>query len=304
MKKKLSIIIPVYNSTKSLNELISKITKIDLGNYEIIFVDDSSKNLETRKILSNLAKKYKKIIKVILLSKNLGRVNAIITGLKYTTGSSNIIMDDDLQHNPKYINNFLKLKHHDVVFANYSRNKDLLNNLFSYLKYLLDRYNFENKVRISSFFMINSSIKKFLINANSINAYLPGLINESTDDIISFDIKLDKRKYGSSNYNFGSKIKIIQNIFLNYSNLPFKILFLSGFVFLLISLLIGLKIIYNYIYFEPLPGWTSTLGLIIFFGSINFLYSGFTGYIILKKIQGNKPNNNNLLYVKKIIYFK
>lgn len=303
MKKKLSIIIPVYNSTKSLNELISKITKIDLDNYEIIFVDDSSKNLETRKILSNLAKKYKKIIKVILLSKNLGRTNAIITGLKYATGSLNIIMDDDLQHDPKYINNFLKLKYHDVVFANYTRNKDLLNNLFSYLKHLLDRFTFENKVRISSFFMINSFIKKFLINGNSINSYLPGLINESTDDIISLDIKLDKRKYGSSNYNFGSKIKIIKNIFLNYSNLPFKILFLSGFIFLFISLLIGLKITYNYIYFDPLPGWTSTLGLIIFFGSVNFLYSGFTGYLMLKKIRDNMPYNNNL-YVKKIIYFK
>jgi glycosyltransferase involved in cell wall biosynthesis len=301
--KKISIIIPVYNSTKSLNELISKITKIDLDNYEIIFVDDSSKNLETRKILSNLAKKYKKIIKVILLSKNLGRTNAIITGLRYATGSSNIIMDDDLQHDPKYINNFLKLKHHDVVFANYSRNKDLLNNLFSYLKYLLDRFTFENKVRISSFFMINSSIKKFLINANSINAYLPGLINESTDDIISFDIKLDKRKYGSSNYSFGSKIKIIQNIFLNYSNLSFKIIFLSGFIFLFISLFIGLKIIYNYIYFNPLPGWTSTLGLVIFFGSVNFIYSSFTGYLILKKIK-NSTLNNNLLYIKKIINFK
>jgi undecaprenyl-phosphate 4-deoxy-4-formamido-L-arabinose transferase len=301
--KKISIIIPVYNSTKSLNELISKITKIDLDNYEIIFVDDSSKNLETRKILSNLAKKYKKIIKVILLSKNLGRTNALITGLRYATGSSNIIMDDDLQHDPKYINNFLKLKHHDVVFANYSRNKDLLNNLFSYLKYLLDRFTFENKVRISSFFMINSSIKKFLINANSINAYLPGLINESTDDIISFDIKLDKRKYGSSNYSFGSKIKIIKNIFLNYSNLPFKIIFLSGFIFLFISLFIGLKIIYNYIYFNPLPGWTSTLGLVIFFGSVNFIYSSFTGYLILKKIK-NSTLNNNLLYIKKIINFK
>jgi glycosyltransferase involved in cell wall biosynthesis len=302
--KKISIIIPVYNSTKSLNELISIITKIDLDNYEIIFVDDSSKNLETRKILSNLGKKYKKIIKVIFLSKNLGRTNAIITGLRYATGSSNIIMDDDLQHDPKYINNFLKLKHHDVVFANYSRNKDLLNNLFSYLKYLLDRFTFENKVRISSFFMINSSIKKFLINVNSINAYLPGLINESTDDIISFDIKLDKRKHGSSNYNFSSKIKIIQNTFLNYSNLPFKILFLSGFIFLFISLLIGLKITYNYIYSDPLPGWTSTLSLVIFFGSVNFLYSGFTGYIILKKIKNSTLNNNNLLYIKKIINFK
>jgi glycosyltransferase involved in cell wall biosynthesis len=302
--KKISIIIPVYNSTKSLNELISIITKIDLDNYEIIFVDDSSKNLETRKILSNLGKKYKKIIKVIFLSKNLGRTNAIITGLRYATGSSNIIMDDDLQHDPKYINNFLKLKHHDVVFANYSRNKDLLNNLFSYLKYLLDRFTFENKVRISSFFMIKSSIKKFLINVNSINAYLPGLINESTDDIISFDIKLDKRKHGSSNYNFSSKIKIIQNIFLNYSNLPFKILFLSGFIFLFISLLIGLKITYNYIYSDPLPGWTSTLSLVIFFGSVNFLYSGFTGYIILKKIKNSTLNNNNLLYIKKIINFK
>jgi undecaprenyl-phosphate 4-deoxy-4-formamido-L-arabinose transferase len=150
--------------------------------------------------------------------------------------------------------------------------------------------------------MINSSIKKFLINANSINAYLPGLINESTDDIISFDIKLDKRKYGSSNYSYGSKIKIIQNIFLNYSNLPFKIIFLSGFIFLFISLFIGLKIIYNYIYFNPLPGWTSTLGLVIFFGSVNFIYSSFTGYIILKKINDNK--NNNLSYIKKIIHYK
>jgi len=110
-KKYISIIIPVFNSTRSLNELIRGILKIPLKKYEIILVDDCSENLKTQKILFNLAKKYKNIVKVIVLSKNLGRTNAVLTGLNYASGDYNIIMDDDLQHDPKYINKFLKLGH-------------------------------------------------------------------------------------------------------------------------------------------------------------------------------------------------
>ena len=302
-KKKISIIIPVYNSTRSLNVLADKISKIGLGNYEIIFVDDHSKNFETQKILSNLAKKYKTRVKIILLSKNKGRTNSVLIGLKYATGTYNIIMDDDLQHDPKYIKNFLKYTDHDIVFANYSRNKNLLNNLFSFLKYLLDRYTFANRVRVSSFFMINSFIKKIILNSEYDDPYLPGLVDSATNDIISFDIKLNKRKYGSSNYTFVKKIKILKNIFFNYSNLPYQILFYSGLVFLIISLIIGSRIIYNYIYFNPITGWASTMGMIIFFGSINFLYNGFIGYVIFKKLNAILYNRKKFLNIKKIINF-
>jgi len=300
-KKYISIIIPVFNSTKSLNELLRKILKIPIKKYEIIFVDDCSENLETQKTLTNLAKKHKNIIKVIFLSKNLGRTNAVLTGLNYASGIYNIIMDDDLEHDPKYINKFLKLKNHDVVFASYSRNKDFFNNVMSYLKYLLDKITFENKVRISSYFMINARIRKFILNTSMTNPYLPGLINSATIDIVSFNINLNKRKYDRSNFNFVKKIKIIKNIFINYSNLPYKILFFLGSSTLLISFFLGINIIYNYINYSPQPGWTSITFLVIFFSSINLIFSGLIGYITFSKLNNLSSQKNNHYYIKKII---
>ena len=303
-KEKISIIIPVYNSTKSLNELVDKISRIRLKNYEIIFVDDQSKNSKTQKILSDLAKKYKSKVKVIFLSKNVGRTKSVLVGLKYASGYYNIIMDDDLQHDPEYIKIFLKYKEHDIVFANYARKKDILNNLFSYLKYLLDRLTFNNRVRISSFFMINSSVKKIILSSPYSDPYLPGLVDAATDDIVSFDIKLNERKYGSTGYNFAKKISILKNIFFNYSNLPFKILFYFGLIFLLISTLIGFRVMYNYIYFNPISGWTSMMGVIIFFGGINFLYTGFMGYVIFKKLNFILSHKSEIINIKKIINYK
>lgn len=299
-KKYISIIIPVFNSTTSLNELLGRISKIPLKKYEIIFVNDHSENLKTQKILINLAKKYKNIVKVIFLSKNLGRTNAILIGLNYASGDYNIIMDDDLQHDPKYINKFLKLKSHDVIFADYPRNKDFINNLMSYLKHLLDKITFENNVRISAYFMINARIRKFILNTNIADPYLPGLINSATKDIVSFNINLKKRKYGRSNFNFIKKINIIKNIFLNYSKLPYQILFFLGSSALLISFFLGIKIIYNYINYSPQPGWTSITFLVIFFSSVNLIFSGLIGYITFSKLNNLSVPKNNHHYIKKI----
>jgi len=248
-----------------------------------------------------LKKKYKNIVKVIFLSKNLGRTNAVLTGLYYASGDYNIIMDDDLQHDPKYINKFLKLKNHDVILANYPRKKDFFNNVMSYLKYFLDKITFENNARISSYFMINARIRNFFLSRNMFNAYLPGLINSATEDIVSFNINLNKRKYDHSNYNFIKKVKIIKNIFINYSNLPYKILFFLGSSTLLISFFLGIKIIYNYINYTPQPGWSSIAFLVIFFSSVNLIFSGLIGYITFSKLNNLHNRKNNHYYIKKII---
>jgi hypothetical protein len=223
-----------------------------------------------------------------------------LTGLNYASGDYNIIMDDDLQHDPKYINKFLKLKNHDVIFASYSRNKDFFNNVMSYLKYLLDKITFTNKVRISSYFMINARIRKFILNTSMTDQYLPGLINSATIDIVSLNINLNKRKYNSSNFNFVKKIKIIKNIFINYSKLPYQILFFLGLSTLLISFFLGIQITYNYINYNPQSGWTSITFLIIFFSSINLVFSGLIGYITFSKLNNLSAPKNNRYYIKKI----
>ena len=72
MKDKCSIILPIFNEKKNIPILLKRIIsvqkKIKNVNLEIIFVDDSSTDGST-KILKELKKKYKKIIKVIFRKK-------------------------------------------------------------------------------------------------------------------------------------------------------------------------------------------------------------------------------------------
>ena len=100
---RLSIIIPVYNEEKTLRKIINKVKKVKLSgkiSSEIIVVNDASTD-KSLKIL----KKIKKI-KLISHKKNLGKGEAIKSGLKKASGDIILIQDADLEYNP---NDYQKL---------------------------------------------------------------------------------------------------------------------------------------------------------------------------------------------------
>ncbi len=98
---KLSIIIPCYNEKNTIETILEKILKslndYKIFNYEIIIVDDNSKD-GTIKILENL--KVKEKIKIYFHELNLGKGAAIQTALNYVTGDVTIIQDADLEYDP------------------------------------------------------------------------------------------------------------------------------------------------------------------------------------------------------------
>ena len=98
---KLSIIIPCYNEKNTIELILEKILKslndYKIFNYEIIIVDDNSKD-GTIKILENL--KVKEKIKIYFHELNLGKGAAIQTALNYVTGDVTIIQDADLEYDP------------------------------------------------------------------------------------------------------------------------------------------------------------------------------------------------------------
>jgi dolichol-phosphate mannosyltransferase len=104
---KLSIIIPVYNEENTLDEIVRRILKVKLPvKKEIIIVDDASKD-ESKSIEKELSKKHDNI-RIINHPKNLGKGNAIRTGLKYATGDMIIIQDADLEYNPEDYKDLIK----------------------------------------------------------------------------------------------------------------------------------------------------------------------------------------------------
>ena len=124
---KLSIVSPVYRAEKELEELVTRIKKsvsTEVLSLEIILVDDFSPD-ESWKEVERLAIIYPEIIGV-KLSRNFGQHYAITAGLDQAQGDYIVVMDCDLQDQPKEI---IKLYNKaqegfDVVLARRKERKD------------------------------------------------------------------------------------------------------------------------------------------------------------------------------------
>ncbi len=97
----LSIIVPLYNEEESVTPMYDAIVQsVDrMGvNYEILFVDDGSKD-NTVPIASKLAAKDKRL-RIVKFRRNYGQTPAMAAGIDNACGKTLITMDGDLQNDP------------------------------------------------------------------------------------------------------------------------------------------------------------------------------------------------------------
>jgi glycosyltransferase involved in cell wall biosynthesis len=93
----LSVIIPVYNEVKNIEEILRRVQATKLVN-EILVVDDGSQD-GTRDLLKKLD--GKKNVRVILHEKNQGKGAAVVTGMNAAKGDVILIQDADLEYDPR-----------------------------------------------------------------------------------------------------------------------------------------------------------------------------------------------------------
>ena len=107
----LSIVMPCYNEEDVINHtvdtLIQKMAEYQIQNYEIVIVDDGSKD-KSLSILQEYAQQNP-LIKIVSFATNRGQQNAVYAGLCYASGDAVVLMDIDLQDPPECIPQMLKL---------------------------------------------------------------------------------------------------------------------------------------------------------------------------------------------------
>ncbi len=102
---KLSVLVPVYNEERTLEEVVRRVCAVQLSK-EIILVDDGSKD-RSREILARLKDQSERAndplnqIKVFFQPENQGKGAAIKTAISHVTGDVVIVQDADLEYDPK-----------------------------------------------------------------------------------------------------------------------------------------------------------------------------------------------------------
>ena len=101
---KLSVIIPVYNEAKTIQEIIRRVQATGLAD-EILAIDDGSTD-GSRDILANIGAIAN--VKVIYHEHNQGKGKAVRTGIQNASGDLIIIQDADLEYDPREYPNLLR----------------------------------------------------------------------------------------------------------------------------------------------------------------------------------------------------
>ncbi len=279
----LSIIVPVYNSEKTIGEVARQIKKaLDSKlEFELIMVNDGSADSSYRKCRELL--ESNNFIKFIDLSKNFGQHNAILAGLGFARGEFIAVMDDDLQSPPDKIWKLInKIREgYDVVYANYIYKKhNPLRNLGSKINGLMETILLKKPkgIKTSSYFIIRKYIAKEVIKYKGPYPYLAGLILRITNNIGIVNVDHKERPYGKSNYSFIKLLKLWVNGFTNFSVKPLRIALFMGMFLAFAGFALSIFfIIRKFMNPEIAIGWTSIIVAVFLFSGIQLISVGLIG---------------------------
>jgi glycosyltransferase involved in cell wall biosynthesis len=282
-----SIVIPVYNSENTLDELFERsktVFKSITENYEIIFVDDCSNDASWGK-MKNLREKDKRV-KIIQLLRNFGQHNATMCGFNFCKGNYVITMDDDLQHPPEEIPKLIGRINEGflVVFGEYkikkhSKFENFLSKIYQILMHRILKI--PKDIYISSFGIYKSEVIENAIQIKSSYPFLPALICRSTpvNKIANVGVIHKERKVGKSGYNVFKMVKFSLNLLINYSALPLLLVGIVGFAVSILSIGYGAIVIVQKL-LDPsygVTGWNSLMVAISFLGGAILIAIGVMG---------------------------
>lgn len=293
MRETVSIVISAYNEGESVNELHKELTKVmkdlPLKDYELIFVDDGSKD-DTYAKCQKLQTKDSHV-KIVHFKRNFGHEIAMTAGMDYALGDAVIFMDADLQHPPFYIKEMVKYwqKGTDIVLTKRVEN-EATSKIYDFCAaafYKILNFLSDTKIpaKTPDFRLIDRSYVEFLKKFSEHDRLFRGLLSWAmpNENVKVIDFVAPERFAGTSKYNFRKSLALALNSIVQFSTKPLRLSIYLGLLTAFISGCLGLYVIIeHFVLNHPTPGYATIMTTVVFIGSVQLIVLGIIGEYIGK----------------------
>lgn len=289
----LSVVVPLFNEEDVIREfyelLHKELTKLPIGNFEIVFVNDGSTD-DSAEIVHALAKKHS-FVKSVLFTKNFGKEAALSAGLQASNGDAVLLIDADGQHPPRLIKTFLDtyLEGHSMVVGIRSSNPDEKrikkagNKLYYRLLRLVGIPNL--KPGITDFRLISREVVEEFCKLPERRRIARGLLDWLGYDTAYIKFESPARLAGSATYNFKKLAYLAIDSILSNSRKPLALSLSLGVIMSLLGLFGAVFVaVEKYILDDPwkLTGVTFLVLLVIFLMGIVMIGQGIASLYLAR----------------------
>ena len=279
----LSVVIPLFNAALTLPALYQELSALEIGGgFELVLVNDGSRD-ETEAIALKLTRESRIPLTFVSLSRNFGEHNAVLAGLRASTGRYVVTMDDDLQNPPSEVLKLLAVaesEQRDVVYAIYDRKEhSWWRNLGSRLTNHIADHVVEKprKLYLSSFRCMTRLVADEVAKSRIPYPYIDGLIFQVTQNAGAVRVRHMEREQGRSGYTLRKLVRLWLSMLVNFSVLPLRLMTLAGIIASALGFLAVVEVVLEHLLGGNPTGWSSLMAAILLLSGTQLLLLGIMG---------------------------
>ena len=294
-EKLLSVVLPAYNEEEMITKAADTIADIlskEKIEYELIFVDDGSKDSTWEKICEAADRNDK--VRGVSFSRNFGKESAMFAGLSEAEGDCVAVLDCDLQHPPEKLVEMYRLweQGYEVIEGVKSSrgNESAAHGIAAKTFYrIISKSTGVDMSRASDFKLLDRKAVLVLQNLPERNAFFRALsswVGFKTAQI-SYDVR--EREAGQSKWSTISLTKYAMSNITSFTSFPMQIVTFLGIFMLILSVILTVISLVQYFSGTAAAGFTTVITLQCFTGSVIMIALGIIGYYIAKiynEVQG------------------
>jgi polyisoprenyl-phosphate glycosyltransferase len=284
-----SLVIPIYNEEANIPELYRRVSAVmdQMGwESELWLIDDGSRD-RSLFLLRELQQQDARVC-YVSLARNFGHQIAVTAGLQLTSGQVAIILDADLQDPPELIPEMIELwkSGYQVVYAQRTtrQKENWAKRLMAYVFYRLLHRLADVKIPIDSgdFCLMDRQVVDLLNTMPERNRYLRGLRSWVGFRQTALLFDRDPRFAGEVKYTFRKSLALAINGLASFSQVPLRLSIYLGLFSALLSLLMGVLVLYWRLVSpaSPLTGLATVMIAMFFIGAVQLVSIGILGEYI------------------------